>query len=176
MNDETQLRIRQTFARLSAESEGLSAVDRTLRKAFERLMYGLPWITDGKVTIVNLCAEAGVSRASYYRSPVSRAVKEILDAPLTRRPEPEELRAEVARLKRTERELRRALAAEVRELRDTTATYASQIQVLALRNTELAEENSLLIERLRRAGGNIALLPARRPSPHVAAPTSERST
>ena len=89
-----------------------------------------------------------MSRAS-YRSPVSRVVKEILDAPLTRRPEPEELRAEVARLKRTERELWRAHAAEVREPRDTTATYVNQIQVLALRNTEPAEENSQLIERLR---------------------------
>jgi len=58
MNDETQLRIRQIFERLSAESEGLSAIDGTLMEAFERLMYGLPEITDGKITIVNLCAEA----------------------------------------------------------------------------------------------------------------------
>ncbi|MFG2210493.1 hypothetical protein [Streptomyces sp. NPDC048638] len=75
--------------------------------AFERLMHGLSETTDGKITIVNVCAEAGVSRATYYRSPVAQAVKEILDAPQIRRPEPEELRAEVSRLKRAERELRR---------------------------------------------------------------------
>ncbi|WP_405613583.1 hypothetical protein OG292_14330 [Streptomyces sp. NBC_01511] len=132
----------------------------SLMEAFERLMHGLPEVTDGKITIVNLCTEAGVSRASYYRSPVAEAVKEILEAPQTRRPEPEELRAEVSRLKKAERELRSEHAAEVRELKDTVVTYANQIQVLALRNAELETQNARLLERLRQSGDNVAVLPA----------------
>ncbi|MET7853511.1 hypothetical protein ABZT48_36130 [Streptomyces avermitilis] len=159
MNDETRLRIRHTFDRLSASGRVLTDIDRALMEAFERLMHGLPELTDGKITVVNLCTEAGVSRASYYRSPVAQAVKEILDAPQTRRPEPEELRAEVSRLKKAERELRSEHAAEIRELKDTVATYANQIQVLALRNAELETQNARLLERLRHSGENVAMLP-----------------
>ena len=163
MNDETRLRIRHTFDRLSAGGALLTDIDRALMEAFERLMQGLPELTDGKITIVNLCTETGVSRASYYRSPVAQAVKEILDAPQTRRPEPEELRAEVSRLKKAERELRREHATEIRELKDTLATYANQVQVLTLRNAVLETQNARLLERLRQAGDNVAVLPA--PSP-----------
>ncbi|MEU4655132.1 hypothetical protein AB0G32_14530 [Streptomyces sp. NPDC023723] len=163
MNDETRLRIRHTFDRLSTGGRGLTDIDRALIEAFERLMHGLPELTDGKITVVNVCTEAGVSRASYYRSPVAQAVKEILEAPQTRRPEPEELRAEVARLKRAERELHSEHAAEIRELKGTVATYADQIQVLALRNAELEIQNARLLERLRQSGGNVAVLPV--PSP-----------
>ncbi|WP_329254678.1 hypothetical protein [Streptomyces canus] len=163
MNDETRLRIRHAFDRLSAHGRVLTAIDRALMVAFERLMHGLPEITDGKITVVNLCTEAGVSRASYYRSPVAQVVKEILEAPQTRRPEPEELRAEVSRLKKAERELRSEHAAEARELKETVATYANQIQVLTLRNAELETQNAHLLERLRQPGDNIAVLPAPRP-------------
>lgn len=166
MNDETRLRIRHAFDRLSADGRVLTDIDRSLMEAFERLMHGLPELTDGKITIVNLCTEAGVSRASFYRSPAAQAVKEILEAPQTRRPEPEELRAEVARLKKAERELRSEHAAEVRELKDSLATYANQIQVLTLRNVELESENARLLERLRRSGENVTALPVQgRPSP-----------
>lgn len=160
MNDETRLHIRHTFDRISAGGRGLTAIDRALMEAFERLMHGLPELTDGKITIVNVCTEAGVSRASYYRSPVAQAVKEILEAPQTRRPEPEELRAEAARLKKAERELRSEHAAEIRELKGTVATYANQIQVLTLRNAELETQNARLLERLRQSGDNVAVLPA----------------
>lgn len=92
--------------------------------------------------------------------------KEILEAPQTHHPEPEELRAEVSRLKKAERELRREHACEVRELKDTLAAYANQIQVLTLRNVELEANNSRLLERLRRSGENVAVLPVPgRPSP-----------
>jgi hypothetical protein len=134
--------------------------------AFERLMHGLPELTDGKITVVNLCTEAGVSRASYYRSPVAQAVKEVLEAPQTRRSEPEVLRAEVSGLKKAERELRSEHAVEVRELKDTAATYANRIQALTLRNAELETQNARLLERLRQSGDNVAVLPApSRPSP-----------
>ncbi|MET7519239.1 MULTISPECIES: hypothetical protein [Streptomyces] len=164
MNDETRLHIRHTFDRLSTSGRVLTDVDRALVEAFERLMHGLPELTDGKITVVNVCTEAGVSRASYYRSPVAQAVKEILEAPQTRRPEPEELRAEVSRLKKAERELRSEHAAEVRELKDTVATYANQIQVLTLRNAELETQNARLLERLRQPGDNVAVLSAPRSS------------
>ncbi|MEU1595136.1 hypothetical protein ABZ468_20230 [Streptomyces sp. NPDC005708] len=163
MNDETRLCIRHTFDRLSAGGRALTDIDRALMEAFERLMHGLPELTGGKITVVDLCTEAGVSSASYYRSPVAQAVKEILEAPQTRRPEPEELRAEVSRLKKAERELRSEHAAEIRELKDTLVTYANQIQVLALRNAELETQNARLLERLRQSWGNVAVLPT--PSP-----------
>ncbi|MCX5345994.1 hypothetical protein [Streptomyces atratus] len=81
MNEETALRIRQTFDRLRHDGRPLTDIDQALMGAFERLMHGLSETTDGQITIVNLCTEAGVSRASYYRSPVAQAVKEILEAP-----------------------------------------------------------------------------------------------
>ncbi|MFJ1547711.1 hypothetical protein [Streptomyces sp. NPDC088246] len=89
-----------------------------------------------------------------------------LEAPQTRRPEPEELRAEVSRLKKAERELRREHASEVCELKDTLAAYANQIQVLTLHNAELEAHNARLFERLLHSGEDIAVLPAPgRPSP-----------
>ncbi|MFE7777638.1 hypothetical protein ACFU5O_27815 [Streptomyces sp. NPDC057445] len=115
MNEETDLRIWQTFGRLRHGSRPLTDIDQALMDAFERLTHDLSETTDGKVTIVNVCTEADVSRASYY-SPVAQAVKETLETPQTRRPEPEELRAEVSRLKKAERELRREHASAVREL------------------------------------------------------------
>jgi small-conductance mechanosensitive channel len=164
VNEETALRIRQTFDRLRRGGRPLTDIDQALMDAFERLMHGLSETTDGKITIVNVCTEAEVSRASYYRSPVAQAVKEILEAPQTRRPEPEELRAEVSRLKKAERELRSEHASEVRELKDTLATYANQIQVLTLRNAELETEHARLLERLRQSGDNVVVLPAPSPS------------
>jgi DNA-binding protein H-NS len=52
----------------------------------------------------------------------------------------DELKAEIRRLRKTERELRKEKAAEIRELQETINTYANQIQALALRNAELAED------------------------------------
>nr|WTB31725.1 hypothetical protein OG781_21525 [Streptomyces sp. NBC_00830] len=101
---------------------------------------GRPEITDGSMTAVNITAEAGVSRASYYRSPVAAAIKEILAAPEVRRPEADVLKAEVTRLRKELRDLRQDKAAEIRELKDVAATYANQIQVLTLRNTELEDD------------------------------------
>ncbi|GAA2118187.1 hypothetical protein GCM10009759_65280 [Kitasatospora saccharophila] len=109
-------------------------------RAFEELTHGRPQTTDGSLTVVNIAAEAGVGRASYYRSPVAAAIKEILAAPDSKRPEVDELKAEIRRLRKTERELRKEKAAEIRELQETINTYANQIQALALRNAELAED------------------------------------
>ncbi|MER5757441.1 hypothetical protein [Streptomyces sp. NPDC002088] len=94
---------------------------------------------------------------------MAQAVKEILEVPQTRRPEPEELRAAVSRLKKAERGLRSEHAAEIRELKDTVAAYANQMQVLTLRNAELETQNARLLERLRKLGENAVALPAQSP-------------
>lgn len=137
----TDARIVQTaFARLVREHADLTDVDRRIMRAFEELMDGRPQTTDGSLTVVNIAAEAGVGRASYYRSPVAAAIKEILAAPEARRPEVDELKAEITRLRKAERDLRKEKATELRELQDTVATYANQIQALTLRNAELEED------------------------------------
>jgi hypothetical protein len=163
MAADTDRLIQATFARLAREHPELSDIDRRLMGAFERLMLGLPEITDGSTTVTSICAEAGVSRASYYRSPVATAIKQILTAPQARRPEIDQLRDEVRRLRQQERRLRSHHAAEISELRDTTATYANQIQFLALARAELAEENQRLRQQLAEANPAVIPLPGRNP-------------
>lgn len=148
--DETLQTVRTAFARLARENPGLTDIDHKIMRAFEQLMLGRPEITDGRTSAVNICAEAGVSRASYYRSPVAAVIKGILGCPEARRPESDELRREITRLKQSERELRKEKADEIRELRATVAAYANQIQVLALRNAELKAETRGLQAQLDR--------------------------
>jgi len=93
--------------------------------------------TDGALTVTNLCAEARVSRASYYRSPVAAVVKTLLASDQTPRPEVEQLRLRVRELDKTGKEQRRRHAQEVGDLKAAAAVYANQVQVLALRNAEL---------------------------------------
>jgi hypothetical protein len=155
MTTDTDRVVQAILARLAREYPALTDIDRRLMSAFERLMLGRPEITDGSPTITNICTEAGVSRASYYRSPVAAAVKEILEAPQIRRPEFDELRGEVRRLRQSERQLRRDHATEIRELRDTVATYANQIQLLAIANAELRQENIRLRDHLSTAASGV---------------------
>jgi hypothetical protein len=70
----------------------LSELDRRLIDAFDRLAGGRSETTDGALTVTNLCAEARVSRASHYRSPVAAVVKTLLASDQTPRPEVEQLR------------------------------------------------------------------------------------
>ncbi|WP_432249214.1 hypothetical protein ACRAR1_18225 [Streptomyces sanyensis] len=146
--DETLLTVRMAFACLARENPGLTDIDHKIMRAFEQLMLGRPEITDGRTSAVNIAAEAGVSRASYYRSPVAAVIKGILGSPEARRPESDELRQEITRLKQSERELRKEKADEIRELRATVAAYANQIQVLALRNAELEADTRQLQAQL----------------------------
>ncbi|MFD4338389.1 hypothetical protein ACFWPP_14560 [Streptomyces anulatus] len=139
------------FAQLNRENR-LTDTDRAIMRAFRRLMDGHPEISDGSVTVVNIVAEAGTSRASYYRSPVAAAIKEILAAPTIKRPEIDELKAETARLRKELRELRSQRAEEADELKQTVATYANYIQLLTLRNAELENEAALLREQTATTG------------------------
>jgi len=133
-----------------------------IERAFERLMLGRPEITDGTLTISNICAEAGVSRASYYRSPHAAQIKQILDTPQTKRPEIEELREEIRHLKTTERRLRTEHATETRQLRDSLKTYANQIQALALHTAHLENDNQRLRSHLAGDSNNITPLDTHR--------------
>ena len=133
-----------------------------IKQAFERLMLSRPEITDGALTVSNICAEAGVSRASYYRSPHAAEIKQVLGAPQTKRPEAENLREEVKRLKSTEHRLRSDHATETRQLRDTLKTYANQIQALALHGAQLENENQRLRRTLEDDSANITPLDTRR--------------
>jgi len=138
------------------------AIDQKIQAALQRLTRGRPEVTDGQFTISGLCAEAGVSRASFYRSPQAEQIKKLISDPASPRPELEELRAEVKQLKNTEKTLRGQYAGQVRELREQVKTYANQIQVLALRLAQLDDDNRRLQARLEYAGDNVTALPARR--------------
>ena len=94
------------------------------------------------------CSEAGISRASYYRSPTAPIIKSLLTTPATVRPELDELREQVKRLRQAERVLRREHAGQLRELKDTNATYANHIQLLTLANAELRAENHQLQQQV----------------------------
>jgi DNA anti-recombination protein RmuC len=139
----------KALSRLAAHD--LSELDRRLITAFGRLAQGQAAVTDGALTVTNLCAEAGVSRASYYRSPVAASVKELLASPSTHRPEVDRLRDEVRQLRKDGKELRRRHAEQVRELKATIAAYANQIQVLALASANLQTDNQRLLAQLARS-------------------------
>ncbi|MDQ6945747.1 MAG: hypothetical protein M3256_05595 [Actinomycetota bacterium] len=132
--------------------------DTKIQQAFERLMRAHPEITNGAISVSNICVEAGVSRASYYRSPRAATIKQLLDAPQTQCPEIEDLRQHVKELKKTERDLRHEHAAQIRENRDTIKTYANQIQALALRASQLRDDNHRLQASLDSAASNITPL------------------
>lgn len=135
-----------------------SDTDSKIQHAFERLMLGRPEITDGTLTVSNVCTEACVSRASYYRSPQAALIKKLLDTPKTQRPETEDLRAQVKQLAKTERQLRTEHAAQVRELRATIKTYANQIQMLTLRVAQLEDDNRRLQATLDVTNDNVTAL------------------
>ncbi len=86
-------------------------------------------------------------------------MKEPLEALQTRRPEPEQSRTEVSRLRKADRELRSEHAAELRELKGALAAYTNQNQALTLRNVQPQGHNSCLPERLRYSGENVVVLP-----------------
>jgi chromosome segregation ATPase len=145
----------QVLGRLAGHD--LSEFDRRLIAALGRLAHGQAAVTDGALTVTNLCAEAGVSRASYYRSPVAAAVKELLASAHTHRPDLDRLHDEVRQLRKDSKELRRRHAEQVRELKATIAAYANQIQLLALANANLQTDNQRLLAQLAR--GEPELIP-----------------
>jgi hypothetical protein len=140
----------------------MTSTDEKIKTAHDRLIHGRPEITDGQLTITNICLEAGVSRASFYRSAHAPEIRHALTNPNLPRPETEQLRQQLRQLQQTEKTLRSQHAAEIRELRSTVKTYANQIQVLALRVDQLEDDNQRLQLHLRKAGNNVTTLRARK--------------
>jgi hypothetical protein len=138
-----------------AADRALTDLDRKLIDAYDRLVTGRSATTDGAVTVSNLCTEAGVSRASYYRSPVAALVKDMLASGQAPRSEIDTLRAQLRELKAADKDLRRRHAEEIRDLKATIATYANQIQILTLRNADLEADNQRLRARADRADADV---------------------
>lgn len=138
--------------------------DQKIQEAYDTLTIGRPAVTDGQLTVSNICLEAGISRASFYRSPLAAAIRhELADPASTKRPDTEQLRAQIRELTAAEKQLRAKHAAEIRDLRATVRTYANQIQLLTLRISQIQDDNNQLATRLQQAGDNIT--PFRRDSP-----------
>jgi hypothetical protein len=137
-------------------------IEKKIQAALHRLTYGRPEITDGQLTITNLCTEAGISRASFYRSPLADQIKKLINDPASPRPELEDLRQQVKDLKNGDKALRSQHASQVRELRQQVKTYANQIQVLALHISQLQDDNHRLLRRLETVGDNVTPLSGRR--------------
>jgi len=134
-------------------------IDEKIRAAYDALTTGHPDITDGQITISSICAEARISRASFYRSPTAEAIRrDLADPDSSRRPETEQLRAKVRELTAAEKQLRSKHAAEIRDLHATVRTYANQIQILALRLGHLQDDNQRLTARLQHVSDNVTPL------------------
>jgi hypothetical protein len=133
--------------------------DDKIQAAYDTLTAGRPGTTDGQLTVTNICTEAGISRASFYRSPLAGRIRaDLADPGSTRRPETGQLRAKVRELTAADKELRSKHAAEIRTLRATVRTYANQIQILTLRISQVEDDSKQLTARLKHAGDNITPL------------------
>ncbi|MFJ8948375.1 hypothetical protein ACIRG4_35020 [Streptomyces sp. NPDC102395] len=142
MNDPDTLRLRHALEQAAIPVR--PGTEQAVVHAFERIVTGNPEHTSGALTVSTLCMEAGISRATYYRSPLAKIITGLLRTPDAPRPQTDSLTAEIARLKRADRTLRSQHAAEQREARATIAAYANHIQTLSLRNAELEAENATL--------------------------------
>lgn len=133
--------------------------DDKIQAAYDTLTAGRPGTTDGQLTVTNICTEAGISRASFYRSPLAGRIRaDLADPASTRRPETGQLRVKVRDLTAADKQLRSKHAAEIRDLRATVRTYANQIQILTLRISQLEDDSKQLAGRLQHAGDNITPL------------------
>lgn len=168
MSTESTGRHHDPFRRLATDRV-LTDLDRKLVDAYHRLSTGESATTDGSITVTNLCTEAGVSRASYYRSPVSAVVTDLLATAQAPRSEIATLRDQVRELKAADKQLRRRHAEQIRELKATVDTYANQIQILALRNANLDADNQRLRAHLGTVDADVIPMrqpPAPPPTPH----------
>jgi hypothetical protein len=94
--------------------------DQAVVHAFEWIVTGSPDHTSGALSVSTLCTEAGISRATYYRSPLAKSITRLLRTPDAPRPQTDTLTADIARLKKADRTLRSQHAAEHREARATS--------------------------------------------------------
>jgi DNA-binding protein H-NS len=136
-----------------------AATQRQLDEALTRLLAGQPAHTDGRLTVANLCLEAGVGRDSFYRSPTIRARFAAACANhQAHQPELVRLREQLTAQRAEANAAARRNAETIRALEQTITTYANQIQTLALHAAELTQDNQRLREQLSRSG-NLRTLP-----------------
>jgi hypothetical protein len=133
-----------------------AATRERLDQALTRLLAGQPAVTDGEPTVSNMCKEAGVGRDSYYRTP--QAVARLAAARTTPGTELARLRDQVTALTREAKDSNRDHAAQASECEDQVKTYAGQIQVLALANQELRQENQHLRNLIEHAASGVSQL------------------
>ncbi|MGW0825329.1 hypothetical protein [Streptomyces sp. NPDC002845] len=98
MTDPAALRLRHALERAGFAVR--PGVDQAVIPAFERIVSGRPEHTEGTLTVTTLCTEVGISRATYYRSPLAKIIKGLLQAPDAPRPQTDTLTAEITRLNR----------------------------------------------------------------------------
>ena len=135
-----------------------TSTDTRLFEALTRLLAGPPTLTDGALTVSNLCREAGVSRHSYYRSPVKDRFIASRQHAEVHQPEVVRLRDEVRDLKAARRTDQREAAQQMAALEDLVRTYANQIQALTLANEELAADNRRLRQAVERTCDKVSSL------------------
>jgi hypothetical protein len=134
-------------------------IDEKIQAACDTLTAGHPGNSGGQLTISNICLEAGISRASFYRSPLAGTIRrDLADPDSTKRPDAEQLRARVRELTAADKQLRSKHATEIRDLRATVRTCANQIQILTLHIGRLEDDNKRLTARLQHAGDNVTPL------------------
>jgi hypothetical protein len=135
----------------------MTATDDALRQAAGRLLAGAaPLRGDGALTVQNLAVEAGVSRASAYRSPVLVEFRQCVanqeaHTPGTSSPHEEN----------------RGFRAELKELRSRHAAEAARLRADADGLLQLVQVLTVEREALRRQlaqGGTVCDLDARRAS------------
>lgn len=136
--------------------------DEKIKAAYDRLIVECPGRSDDQLTVIRICTAAGVSRASFYRSVHADAIRRSL-AGLQPAAGPTSERAgtQLAKPGRTAPAPCSQHSREIRQLNETVAAYANQIQLLALRVSQLEEDNLRLAARQQADGGNVSALPRR---------------
>ncbi|MFJ2264436.1 hypothetical protein ACIOKD_40205 [Streptomyces sp. NPDC087844] len=157
MSDPAALRLRHALEHAALVVQ--PGTDQAIVHAFERILAGQPENTGGTLTVTTLCTEAGISRATYYRSPLAKIITVLLREPDAPRPQTDTLTGEITRLKGAERALRSRHAAEREELRATIDAYAQHIQALTLRLTELEDANGVLRRQIQQPDSTVTRLP-----------------
>jgi hypothetical protein len=134
----------------------MTATDNALRQAASRLLAGAPLRGDGALTVQNVAVEAGVSRASAYRSPVLVEFRQGVANQEGHAPGTSSLQDE-----------NRGLRAELKELRSRHAAEAARLRADADGLLQLVQVLTVEREALRRQlaqGGTVSDLDARRAS------------